>query len=146
MAAKSGGSLTYNLADIEDYLLKTDILLKLCSDINDLNKLYRKSFKKIETYDEEEECTVTPDACNGYTFELYINSFFQFCESNKFGVFVVDKSEEFAPIKNEGQVELAQYSIYSISQKYLQKVLNEENKDKFKDKNVEINFLKTQGC
>lgn len=68
--------LLYNLADMEDYLLKTDILLKLCSDINDLNKLYRKSFKKIETYDEEEECTVTPETCNGYTFELYINSFF----------------------------------------------------------------------
>lgn len=73
---KTDDKLVYNLADIQDYLLKTDILLKLCSDIKDLNKLYRKSFKKIETYDEEEECTVTPDACNGYTFELYINSFF----------------------------------------------------------------------
>lgn len=91
----------YNLADTEDYLLKSDILLNLCSDINDLNKLYRKSFKKIETYDEEEECTVTPDACNGYTFELYINSFFQFCESNRFGVLVIDKSEEFAPVKSD---------------------------------------------
>jgi UDP-N-acetylglucosamine pyrophosphorylase len=93
--------LLYNLADIQDYLLKTDILLKLCSDIKDLNKLYRKSFKKIETYDEEEECTVTPDACNGYTFELYINSFFQFCDSNKFGVLMVERAEEYAPVSNQ---------------------------------------------
>jgi hypothetical protein len=56
--AKNGDSLVYNLADMHDYLLKTDTLLKICSDISDLNKMYRKSFKKIETYDEEEECTV----------------------------------------------------------------------------------------
>lgn len=86
---------------MHDYLLKSDILLKLCCDISDLNKLYRKSFKKIETYDEEEECTVTPDACNGYQFELYINSFFQFCDSNKFGVLMVDKSDEYAPINSK---------------------------------------------
>ena len=56
----------YNLADMQEYLLKSDVLLRICADIQDLNKLYRKSFKKIETYDEEEECTVKPDNANGY--------------------------------------------------------------------------------
>ena len=83
---------------MHDYLLKTDTLLKLCSDISDLNKMYRKSFKKIETYDEEEECTVKPETCNGYQFELYINSFFQICDSNKFGILMVDKQDEYALI------------------------------------------------
>lgn len=82
-------------------MLKTDVLLRICADISDLNKLYRKSFKKIETYDEEEECTVKPDNANGYQFELYINSFFQFCDSGKFGVI---KSEKIHSLNSASDV------------------------------------------
>ena len=63
---KQDNKFVYNLADMQEYLLKSDVLLRICADIQDLNKLYRKSFKKIETYDEEEECTVIPDNANGY--------------------------------------------------------------------------------
>ena len=90
---KDNNKFVYNLANMQEYILKTDVLLRICADIGDLNKLYRKSFKKIETYDEEEECTVKPDNANGYQFELYINSFFQFCDPGKFGVLKCEKTQ-----------------------------------------------------
>lgn len=121
-------------------MLKSDVLLRICADIQDLNKLYRKSFKKIETYDEEEECTVKPDNANGYQFELYINSFFQFCDSGKFGVM---QCEKVHTLKSASDVQQVKNHILKISKEYCDKVL--ENKDKFKGKEVEINFLKTLG-
>ena len=79
LAAKrgaSGGRLLYNIANMQNYMLKSSKLLELCKDISSLNKLYVRDFSKIETYDEEEECTVQPDHANGYKFELYVNSYF----------------------------------------------------------------------
>jgi UDP-N-acetylglucosamine pyrophosphorylase len=107
---KSDGQFIYNLANMQEYMLKSDVLLKICSDITDLNKLYRKSFRKIETYDEEEECTVQPDNANGYQFELYINSFFQFCDVGKFGVLMQEKNQKLA---SASDVESVRNHIYS---------------------------------
>ena len=125
---------------MQEYLLKSDVLLRICADIQDLNKLYRKSFKKIETYDEEEECTVKPDNANGYKFELYINSFFQFCDESKFGVI---KQEKVPTLKSASDIPQVKSHILKIGKAYCDSVL--ENKSKFKGKEVEINFLKTLG-
>ena len=60
LAAKEGaeGRLLFNLGNMQNYMLKSSKLLELCKDIGSLNKLYVRGFSKIETYDEEEECTV----------------------------------------------------------------------------------------
>jgi hypothetical protein len=57
-----------NLISINDYIFATDKLLQLCEASEDLNTLYVKTFTKIDTYDEEEQCTVSPETSNGYVF------------------------------------------------------------------------------
>ena len=55
---ESSVKLLYNLANLENYLFRSEKLVSICEDIASLNKLYIRQFKKIDTYDEEEECTV----------------------------------------------------------------------------------------
>ena len=82
------------------FMLRSKKLLNLCKDTKSLNKLYHKAFKKIEAWDEEAKDTVKPDEENGYKFELFIHNFLPFCDQGKFGALKVDRSEEFAPVKN----------------------------------------------
>lgn len=41
-----------------------------------------------------------PEKPNAYKFELFIHNFLPFCEPGKFGVLIVPREEEFAPVKN----------------------------------------------
>jgi len=45
------GELKYNLGNILVFLLKTDKLIDLCENNDQLNKLYHKAFKKVPYYD-----------------------------------------------------------------------------------------------
>lgn len=69
-------------------------------DTEALNKLYHKANKKIKYYDGEHDCVVTPDTANGYKFELFIHSFLPFVDQQHFKVLMVDRDDEFAPVKN----------------------------------------------
>lgn len=55
---QEGFGLKYNFASMNEYLLETSKLLELCKDEEAFNKLYSREFRKIETYDEEEEDTI----------------------------------------------------------------------------------------
>mmetsp|Transcript_31781 Transcript_31781/g.48787 ORF Transcript_31781/g.48787 Transcript_31781/m.48787 type:complete len:226 (+) Transcript_31781:1365-2042(+) len=134
-----GGALEYNLANMEQYVLSAARLLELCKDITSLNKLYVREFSKIESYDEEEECTVQPEHANGYKFELYINSFFQFCPHQALGVLKVNREGEFCCLREEEDLDEGKASLLAESSAYLQEVLVE--KEKFKGKQIEVNLL-----
>ena len=138
----ANGNLVYNLANMENYLLKSKNLLKLASNVEDLNKLYQKSFKKIPTYDEEEEKTVEPETANGYKFELAIGKYFQMCNQEKIKILLVDQKDEYACLKTDEDVDECKDAIFRLSQKYID---NTNQKQKFKGKKVEVNFLRTLG-
>lgn len=55
------------------------------------------SAKKIPYFDFDNKLTIEPNYNNGYKLETFIFDLFYLCESDKFGIYVVD---EFAPIKN----------------------------------------------
>jgi UDP-N-acetylglucosamine/UDP-N-acetylgalactosamine diphosphorylase len=82
------------------FILKTDKLLELCSNSNELNKLYHKAIKKIPFYNPDTNEIEKPIESNGYKFELFIHNFLPFCESGRFGVLKVNREEEFGPVKN----------------------------------------------
>ena len=138
----ANGKLVYNLANMENYILRTKNLLRLASNVDDLNKLYQKNFKKIAAYDEEEEKTVEPDQANGYKFELAIGKYFQMCNQDKLKILLVDQKDEYACLKTDEDVDECKAAIFRLSQKYIDKT---NFKQKFKGKKVEINFTKTLG-
>lgn len=111
----ANGNLVYNLANMENYILKTKILLKLASNMDDLNKLYQKSFKKIPTYDEEEEKTVEPESANGYKFELAIGKYFQMCDQKKLKILLVEQKDEYACLKTDEDVDECKDAIFRLS-------------------------------
>lgn len=90
----------FNLGNILIFILKTDKLLDLCQNSDELNKLYHRATKKIPYWDEASGKTVKPTSNNGYKFELFIHDFLTKCEPGKFGVLRVSREEEFAPVKN----------------------------------------------
>ena len=59
---------TNALISLNDYLFSCSKLLELCEASEDLNQLYTKTYTKIDAYDEEEQCTVSPSTSNGYVF------------------------------------------------------------------------------
>ena len=57
---------------------------------------FHSAKKSIESFDVTDS---TIKKINGIKFELFINSVFQYCETD-FLLFGVDRNEEFAPVKN----------------------------------------------
>jgi UDP-N-acetylglucosamine pyrophosphorylase len=41
-----------------------------------------------------------PEGNNATKFELFFHNFLPFCEDKKVGVLIVDRKDEFAPVKN----------------------------------------------
>lgn len=66
----------YDVVNNNDYVFECQRLLQLCEQNEDLNNLYTKTYSKIDTYDEEEMCTVSPEYKNGYVFQLNISAYF----------------------------------------------------------------------
>jgi UDP-N-acetylglucosamine/UDP-N-acetylgalactosamine diphosphorylase len=62
--------------------------------------LYHKAFKKVEHCDLNIMEIVTPEKENAWKFELFIQNFLPTVEPGKLGVMEVDRTLEFAPIKN----------------------------------------------
>ena len=102
------GELKFNLGNILNFMLKADKLLELANDVDTMNKLYHKAFKRIPYWDENENQQVKPEKPNGYKFELFIHNFVPFCDLGKFGVLKVPREDEFAPVKNADGVDSPQ--------------------------------------
>jgi len=96
----SRGELMFNLANMLIFIIKTDKLLELCKNTENLNKLYHKAIKKVQYWDGKMNKIVKPTSNNGYKFELFIHNFLPFCDFGKFGVLRVQREDEFAPVKN----------------------------------------------
>jgi len=79
-------------ANIAIHCLTTEFLDNL--DISSME--YHVARKKIKYYDGEK--IVTPTEINGIKLELFI--FDAFRESKNFGLFIVEREREFAPVKN----------------------------------------------
>ncbi len=94
------GELKFNLGNILIFILRAEKLIELANNVETMNKLYHKAFKKIPHWDEKENLLVKPEEPNGYKFELFIHNFLPFCDAGKFGVLKVVREEEFAPVKN----------------------------------------------
>jgi len=82
------------------FMLSSKKLLELCADTKTLNSLYHVAHKKIEYWDEKEGKLVKPTTENAYKFELFIHNFLPYCADGKFGAMKVDRTDEFAPVKN----------------------------------------------
>ncbi|KAL7566731.1 hypothetical protein ACA910_017783 [Epithemia clementina (nom. ined.)] len=65
-----------------------------------MNNLFHVANKKIPYYNDEDKATVTPGTNNGIKLETFIFDVFPLVEQQRFAVWEVQRSEEFAPVKN----------------------------------------------
>ena len=92
------GTLSYNYGVILNYLFRVD---KLNETLNVRLPLH-KAFKKIK-YMDESGATVSPEAPNAYKFETLALDMVKLQENCL--AYEVDRSREFAPIKNKTGVD-----------------------------------------
>lgn len=102
------GELKYNLGNILVFLMRADLLLSLCKNIETLNSLYHKAHKKIPYWDFSHNALAKPSAPNGWKFELFLQNFLPFCEPGNLGVLRVAREDEFGPVKNADGVDSPQ--------------------------------------
>jgi UDP-N-acetylglucosamine/UDP-N-acetylgalactosamine diphosphorylase len=94
------GRLKYNHGSICNFLFKVSKLLDICQDTEQLNQMYHKHLKMVPVWLEELQKSEVPEKENAYKFELYIQNSLGFVEIDKFGLLMVEREEEFAPVKN----------------------------------------------
>lgn len=86
------------IENINIYLLKADKLSELCSNAENLSYLYHKDFHRHSYWDFKAMKIVKPLQPNAYRFELDITDFLTFVEPDRFGVLVVPREDEYAPV------------------------------------------------
>jgi UDP-N-acetylglucosamine/UDP-N-acetylgalactosamine diphosphorylase len=92
----STGQLIYSAANICNHYFSLSFLLNQVYP--HLSSSYHIANKKIPCYDLSSNSTVTPLTNNGIKLEMFIFDIFSL--ANSYGVFEVDREEEFAPVKN----------------------------------------------
>jgi UDP-N-acetylglucosamine/UDP-N-acetylgalactosamine diphosphorylase len=91
------GRFVFGAANICNHFYTIDFIQdKILASITDL---YHIAHKKIPYYDKETRKTITPTDNNGIKLETFIFDVFPLCE--KMAVMDVERSEEFAPVKNK---------------------------------------------
>jgi UDP-N-acetylglucosamine/UDP-N-acetylgalactosamine diphosphorylase len=83
------------------YFMTTEFLDKITSDKETLahfNSKYHLAEKTISMYDKVTKKTVIPTKNTGIKFELFCFDCFDLAK--KFGLFQIEREEEFAPVKN----------------------------------------------
>ncbi|TNV79192.1 hypothetical protein FGO68_gene5121 [Halteria grandinella] len=118
------GELKFNLGNILVFLIRADLLMKLCKNVETLNSLYHKAHKKVPFWDFEQNALIKPTAPNCWKFELFIHNFLPFCEPGSFGVLKVSREDEFGPVKNAEGVDSPQTArdlIFGQGQRWLSK-------------------------
>mmetsp|Transcript_20610 Transcript_20610/g.21390 ORF Transcript_20610/g.21390 Transcript_20610/m.21390 type:complete len:553 (-) Transcript_20610:39-1697(-) len=99
--------LKYRAGNILNYIINTDHLDAVLNNPHYYNILiqeYNSAKKKISAYDVDTKTMTTVD---GYKYEIFFNSIFQFCpKENSLALYQTEREEEFSPVKNkEGEVD-----------------------------------------
>lgn len=95
------GTLKFNHGQILVFVVRVDLLLKLCSGApGESNALYHRAHKKITHANPDTWEQIVPASENGWKFELFVHGFLPMVDSGKLGVLEVDRETEFAPVKN----------------------------------------------
>lgn len=95
------GKLVFSSGSVCIHYYSLDFLRNECHPQNLSKALhYHIARKKIPYWDEETETKVTPTEINGVKLETFIFDVFKLA-GESFGVFEVQREEEFAPIKNK---------------------------------------------
>lgn len=92
----AGGRLMFGAGNICNHFYTMDFLRKKV--LPNMGNLYHIAKKKIPFYDASQQKTVKPDANNGIKLETFI--FDAFPLSQNFAVWEVQRTQEFAPVKN----------------------------------------------
>lgn len=95
-AVDDNGRLRFGAGNICNHFYTIDFITT--EILPQLGNIYHIARKKIPYYDPESKATVTPDANNGLKLETFIFDVFPLSKS--MAVLDVDRSEEFAPVKN----------------------------------------------
>lgn len=91
------GTLVYGAGNICNHFYTLDFIRD--SVLPNMGKLYHVAHKKIAYYDAASAATIAPDTNNGIKLESFIFDVFPF--SKRMAVLDVERSDEFAPVKNE---------------------------------------------
>jgi UDP-N-acetylglucosamine/UDP-N-acetylgalactosamine diphosphorylase len=91
------GQLMYGAGNICNHFYTLDFIQN--SILPNMGNLYHIANKKIPYYDPITNTTMTPDTNNGIKLETFIFDVFPF--SQRMTIMDVDRSEEFAPVKNK---------------------------------------------
>jgi len=97
----SDGELLYNNAFILSYVLRVDFLAnQVLSEENAklLASRYHFAIKSVDSYSSKTNST---NKIEGIKFEIFCMEAFKFLENEKFGLIKINRSQEFAPIKNK---------------------------------------------
>lgn len=125
------------------YFVQTEFLDRITSDQQTLaafNSKYHLAEKKIAQYDRQQKKTVPATKNTGIKFELFCFDCFDLAKT--FGLFQIDREEEFAPVKNatgEDSPESARLLISRLHFKWLSKHLKIAGEANSSDKLCEIN-------
>lgn len=125
-AKNADGSLKFGLGYILILMVSSQVLLKL-AEKEGINKMYHVAKKKVSAFSPATGKITPARRENSYKFELFLHSFLAFLSPGKFGVLKVDRSTEFAPIKNANGANAvdcpatARAQIYAEAQQWLEK-------------------------
>lgn len=112
------GTLVFGAANICNHFYTIDFLENKI--LPNMGKLYHIAKKKIPYFDSESDETVTPVTNNGIKLELFIFDVFPLSE--RMAVLEVERSEEFAPVKNSSGADSpdsAKAMMSALSRKYI---------------------------
>lgn len=95
------GELRFRHSFMATYFVTTEFLDRITSDKETLaafNSKYHLAEKKIAIYDRQSKKTIPATKPTGIKFELFCFDCFDLAKS--FGLFQIDRQDEFAPVKN----------------------------------------------
>ncbi|CDW76463.1 udp-n-acetylglucosamine pyrophosphorylase [Stylonychia lemnae] len=86
------------LENMNIFMLKADKLSELCSNAENLSYLYYQDFHRHNYWDFKTMKLVKPLQNNAYKFELRLTDMLPFVEPDKFGILLVNREDEYAPV------------------------------------------------
>ena len=92
----ANGRLVFGAGNICNHFYTLDFLRNVV--LKNMGDLYHIAHKKIPYYDAEQDKTVTPESNSGIKLETFIFDVFPL--SQNMAVFEVERTDEFAPVKN----------------------------------------------
>lgn len=106
------GQLEFGAANICNHLYRTDFVKTV---ILPAAPTFHLAHKKIPYWDGT--ATVTPIANNGYKLEQFIFDVFALCPVDRMNIFLVDRADEFAAVKNESGNDSPETALIALSER-----------------------------